>query len=159
MNTVLWLLTVILLIISFVKDKKKSIKALRMSLKKMLNMLPLFLFVMSAFAIIITFIPGEVMQKYIGSDSGIRGILLALGFGSISVMPGFAAFPLGAGLKMQGVPYYIIAGFTVSLMSVGVVTFPIEKKILGTKIGILRNIIALLIAVIVVIVMKIIFGG
>ncbi len=158
MNIFLWIITAILLVFSFFKDKKKSIKALKMALKKMLNMLPLFLFVMSGFALIITFIPAEIMQKYIGSDSGIRGVLLALGFGSISVMPGFAAFPLCAGLKMQGIPYYVIAGFSVSLMTVGVVTFPIEKKTLGTKIAILRNIISLFIAITAVFVMKIIFG-
>lgn len=159
MNIFLWIITAILLVFSFFKDKKKSMKALKMALKKMLNMLPLFLFVMSGFALIITFIPAEIMQKYIGSDSGIRGVLLALGFGSISVMPGFAAFPLCAGLKMQGIPYYVIAGFSVSLMTVGVVTFPIEKKTLGTKIAILRNIISLFIAITAVLVMKIIFGG
>jgi len=60
---------------------------------------------------------------------------------------------------MQGIPNYIIAGFSVSLMTVGVVTFPIEKKTLGTKIGILRNIVSLLIAITTVAVMKIIFGG
>ena len=158
MNIFLWIITAILLVFSFFKDKKKSMKALKMALKKMLNMLPLFLFVMSGFALIITFIPAEIMQKYIGSDSGIRGVLLALGFGSISVMPGFAAFPLCAGLKMQGIPYYVIAGFSVSLMTVGVVTFPIEKKTLGTKIAILRNIISLFIAITAVFVMKIIFG-
>ncbi len=158
MNIFLWIITAILLVFSFFKDKKKSMKALKMALKKMLNMLPLFLFVMSGFALIITFIPAEIMQKYIGSDSGIRGVLLALGFGSISVMPGFAAFPLCAGLKMQGIPYYVIAGFSVSLMTVGVVTFPIEKKTLGTKIAILRNIVSLFIAITAVFVMKIIFG-
>ncbi len=159
MNKMLWIITIVVLIVSFVKDKKKSIKALKMALKKMLNMLPLFLFVMSAFALIITYIPAEIMQKFIGSDSGIRGVLLALGFGSISVMPGFAAFPLCAGLKMQGIPYYVIAGFSVSLMTVGIVTFPIEKKTLGTKIGILRNLVSLTIAIITVITMKIVFGG
>ena len=132
--------------------------ALRKAAFKLGNFLPIFLVLMSGFALIITFIPAELIQKYIGTESGIRGIATAIGLGSISVMPGFAAFPLCAALKGQGIPYYIIAAFSLSLMNVGIVTFPLEKKFLGLKVAVIRNILAILVCIITVIVVKLVFG-
>jgi len=118
----------------------------------------LFFFVMASFSLTIAFIPPELLNSYIGKESSLRGVLIALGFGSVSVIPGFVAFPLGATLKMQGVPYYIIGAFTISLMTVGFMTFPLEKKFLGAKVAILRNVLSLIISIIATIIIKIVFG-
>ncbi|MCK5739852.1 hypothetical protein KAH55_11745, partial [bacterium] len=73
-------------------------------------------------------------------------------------MPGFTAFPLCAALRGQGIPYYIIAAFSLSLMNVGIITFPFEKKYLGLKVTIIRNILALAVCMITVIIIKLVFG-
>ena len=158
MNIALWILTVGLLIFSFIKSKEKTILAVRKAYDKFGKILPLFLLVMAGFALIVTFISSELLQKYIGVESGIKGIATALGLGSISIMPGFVALPLCAALKIKGVPYYIIAALSLSLMNVGIVTFPIEKKYLGFSVAIIRNILAFLVCVIAVFIIKIIFG-
>jgi len=158
MNYSLWILTAGLLVFSLIKSKEKTLLALKKSYQKSKSILPRFLLVMSGFALIVTYISPELMNKYIGVQSGIKGIATALGIGSISIMSGFAAFPLCAALRTEGIPYYIIAAFSVSLMSVGVVTFPIEKKFLGTKVAIVRNALAFGVTIIVVLVMKIVFG-
>jgi len=158
MNIFLWITTAGLLILSLIKNKKKTISALRIALKKFTSILSVFLLVMAGFALIVTFVPTELLQKYIGIESGIKGIALSLGLGSISVMPGFVAFPLCAALKGKGISYYIIAAFSLSLMNVGIVTFPIEKKFLGLSVALLRNLIALIVCIIAVIIVKIVFG-
>jgi len=157
-NYSLWILTAGLLIFSFSKSKETTLLALKKAYQKLQKILPRFLLIMSGFALIITFVSPELMNKYIGIESGIKGIATALGIGSISIMSGFAAFPLCAALRVEGIPYYIIAAFSVSLMSVGVVTFPLEKKFLGTKVAIVRNVLAFAVTIVVVIVMKIVFG-
>lgn len=158
MNIFLWIATAGLLILSLIKNKEKTISALRIALKKFTSILSIFLLVMAGFALIVTFVPTELLQKYIGIESGIKGIALSLGLGSISVMPGFVAFPLCAALKGKGISYYIIAAFSLSLMNVGIVTFPIEKKFLGLSVALLRNLIALIVCIIAVIIVKIVFG-
>ncbi len=158
MNYSLWILTLALLLFSYSKDKAKTRVALKKAYQKLVKILPRFLIVMSGFALIITYASPEMMNKYIGVESGILGVLTALGVGSVSVMSGFAAFPLCAALRAEGIPYYIIAAFSVSLMTVGMVTFPIEKKFLGTKVAVIRNVSAFVVTIIVVIVMKIVFG-
>jgi uncharacterized membrane protein YraQ (UPF0718 family) len=158
MNLVIWILTAVLLTFSFIKSREKTILAVKKAYKKLLKILPLFLQVMAGFALVITFVSPQIMQRFLGSESGIKGVAAALGIGSISVMPGFAAFPLCAALKAEGIPYYIIAAFSLSLMNVGVVSFPIEKKYLGTSVAVVRNVLAFIISVIAVIIVKLVFG-
>jgi len=158
MNIALWVITTGLLIFSLVKSREKTIAALKKAFNKFTAILSLFLLVMAGFALIITFLSPEFLQEYIGTESGIKGIAVSLGLGSISIMPGFAAFPLCAALKGEGIPLYIIAAFSLSLMNVGIVTFPIEKKFLGFSVALIRNLIALIICIIAVIIVKIVFG-
>lgn len=157
MNIALWGLTLILLFISFIKNKGKTKTALKKALKKFTSILPLFLLVMAGFALLITFVSPEFIQNNIGIESGIKGIALSLGLGSLSVMPGFAAFPLCAALKDVGVPYYLLGAFTLSLMNVGIVTFPIERKFLGFSVALIRNLMALLMCIVATIIMKFVF--
>ena len=73
-------------------------------------------------------------------------------------MPGFIAFPLCGMLLEKGVPYMILSGFSTTLMMVGVLTFPVERAYLGTKVAVLRNLIYLVIAVVVTIITGLCFG-
>jgi len=158
MNITLWIITAGLLIFSLVKSREKTITALKKAFNKFTNILSLFLLVMAGFALIVTFLSPEFLQEYIGTESGIKGIAISLGLGSVSIMPGFAAFPLCAALKAEGIPFYIIAAFSLSLMNVGIITFPIEKKFLGFSVALIRNLIALIICIIAIIIVKIVFG-
>ena len=87
-----------------------------------------------------------------------KGVLMASFFGSITLMPGFIAFPLSGILLQKGVTYTVISAFTTTLMMVGFVTFPIEKKYFGGKVMIIRNVLSLFIAFIVAVVTGIFFG-
>jgi len=158
MNIALWIITVGLLIFSLVKSVEKSKIALQKAFNKFINILSLFLLVMAGFALIVTFLSSEFLKEYIGVESGIKGIAISLGLGSVTVMPGFATFPLCAALKCEGIPYYIIAAFSLSLMNVGIVTFPIEKKFLGFSVALIRNMTAFIICIIAIIIIKIVFG-
>ena len=157
-NIIIWTLSIILLLFSLVKDRKKTIKAIKIAWKSFSKIATVFTLVLIGFALLITYLSPELIQKSIGVDSGIVGILLSLGLGSISVMPGFAAFPLCAALQTQGVPYYILAAFSLSLMNVGIMTFPIEQKFLGTRVAIIRNLLALFVCVLTLIIVKLVFG-
>jgi hypothetical protein len=73
-------------------------------------------------------------------------------------MPGFIAFPLCGILLETGVPYMVLSAFTTTLMMVGVLTFPVERAYLGTKVTIIRNVISFVIALTVAIITGIAFG-
>lgn len=64
--------------------------------------------------------------------------------GSITLIPGFVAFPLAAALMKSGAGYMQIAAFVSTLMMVGIVTLPLEIKTFGKRAALIRNIAAFL---------------
>lgn len=158
MNIVIWTLSGLLLFVSFIKNRDKTLKALKIAWTSFSRIALIFVLVLAGYALLITYISPELIQQTIGADSKLSGIVISLALGSLSVMPGFVAFPLCSALYTQGIPYYILAAFSVSLMNVGVVTFPMEQKYLGTKVALVRNFLGLLVSIITLIVVKLVFG-
>jgi uncharacterized membrane protein YraQ (UPF0718 family) len=135
-------LAIILLILSFVKDKKKTKMALKKAWKAFENILPEFLVVILLVGFLLAILNPETISKIIGSESGWFGVILAAIIGSITLIPGFVAFPTAAILVENGAGYMQIAAFVSTLMMVGVITIPVEIKYFGKKITILRNVLA-----------------
>ena len=156
--TILYVLTALTLIASLIADIEKTKKALKISVKKLLKILPAFVKMLILVSFILYFVPDEVIVKYLGESSGVYGLFAGLSFGSVTMMPGFIAFPLGGILLEKGVSYMNIAAFTTTLMLVGILTYPVEKEYLGRKITILRNVISFIIAVVITLIIGLIYG-
>ncbi len=109
-------------------------------------------------SIILFLFPDEVISSYLNNSSKFISVLLASFIGSITLMPGFVAFPLSGILLTKGVPYMVLSAFTTTLMMVGIITFPIEKEYFGVKVTIIRNIISFFIALAVAVMTGIFFG-
>ncbi len=156
--TILYIVTGLAFVVSLITDLKKTQKALKIAVKKILKILPAFLKMLILVSFILYFVPDKVIVRYLGESSGIYGLFAGLSFGSITMMPGFIAFPLGGILLEKGVNYMNIAAFTTTLMMVGVLTYPVEKEYLGKEITILRNIISFIIAVVITLIVGLIYG-
>lgn len=135
-------LAITLLILSFVKDKNKTKKALKKAWKAFENILPEFLVVILLVGFLLAVLNPETISKMIGSESGWFGVILAAVIGSVTLIPGFVAFPTAAILLENGAGYMQIAAFVSTLMMVGIITIPVEIKYFGRKISVLRNLFA-----------------
>jgi len=146
------------LVVSFLKDKKKTKAALMKAWKAFENILPqtLVIFLILGFALAI-FSP-ETIRKLIGEESGYLGALVAAVLGSVTLIPGFIAFPLAAALLKSGAGYMQIAAFVSTLMMVGIITIPIERKTFGMKAALTRNIAAFVFSLIVAVTMGMVLG-
>lgn len=141
-NYLLYGITVILLILSLIKDKQKTKKALIKAWKSFENILPEFLAVILIIGVLLAILNTEVISKIIGKDSGWLGVLLAAVAGAVTLIPGFVAFPTAAMLLQGGAGYIQIGAFVSTLMMVGIITMPVEIKYFGKKTTILRNVLA-----------------
>jgi uncharacterized membrane protein YraQ (UPF0718 family) len=150
--------TAALTAILFIINKEKTIKGLKIGLKKIRKNSPVFLNMIILVALSLYFVSDELILRFLGDGSGAMGVAIAGGLGSIAFMPGFVAFPLAGILLEKGVSYTVIAAFTTTLMMVGIVTYPVEKDFFGLKITVIRNIISLIMAVIVSIVIGLFYG-
>ena len=135
-------LAIVLLLLSFIKDKKKTKMALKKAWKAFENILPEFLVVILLVGFLLAILNPETISKIIGAESGWFGVILAGIIGSITLIPGFVAFPTAGILLENGAGYMQIAAFISTLMMVGIVTIPVEIKYFGKKISILRNVLA-----------------
>lgn len=131
--------TIILLTLSYYKDKKKTKMALKKAWKAFENILPEFLTVIMFVGVLLAILNPQLISKIIGNNSGWFGVVIAALVGSITLIPGFVAFPTAAMLLQNGAGYMQIGAFLSTLMMVGVVTMPVEIKYFGKKLTILRN--------------------
>jgi uncharacterized membrane protein YraQ (UPF0718 family) len=146
---ILYILTTILLLFSFVKDRKKTKMALKKAWKSFENILPQFLSILIIIGIMLAILNPDTISKIIGQESGWLGMLVTGILGSITLIPGFIAFPLAAALLNGGAGIMQIAVFISTLMMVGIVTLPIEIKYFGKKATFIRNGLAFLFSFIV----------
>lgn len=155
---VLYVLAAGLLLLSFFKDKKKTKMALLKAWKSFENILPQFLSILIIIGIMLAVLSPDTISKLIGQQSGWIGMIIAAVIGSITLIPGFVAFPLAAALLNSGAGFMQIAVFISALMMVGIVTLPLEIKYFGKKAAILRNSLAFVFSFVVAIVIGVVLG-
>jgi uncharacterized membrane protein YraQ (UPF0718 family) len=154
----LYAITGLALVVSLIVSREKTLGALKISWRRFTDILPTFLIMLALVSTVLFFIPDTVISEYLGVENEFTGVMLAAILGSVTLMPGFVAYPLAGILLKQGVGYMVLSAFTTTLMMVGVLTYPIERHYFGAKVTIIRNIISLLIALIIAIVTGILFG-
>ncbi len=154
----LYIVTGLALLISFFSSREKTIKAVKIAFSKLARILPAFLSILIGVSIILFFIPEKAIAISLDNNNKIISVLLASLIGSVTLMPGPVAYPLCSILLRKGVSYMVVAAFSTTLMMVGILTYPVEKKYFGAKIAIIRNIASFLIALVVALVIGIIFG-
>jgi uncharacterized membrane protein YraQ (UPF0718 family) len=154
----LYIITGLAVLISLISSREKTLKAVKIAARRFVNILPAFLIMLVLISIVLFLVPDKVIADYLGADNKFIGVLLASFFGSITLMPGFIAFPLCGILLKKAVPYMVLSAFTTTLMMVGVLTYPVEKQYFGIKVTILRNVISLFIALAVAVMTGIFFG-
>jgi uncharacterized membrane protein YraQ (UPF0718 family) len=135
----LYILTFVFLLLSFLKDKSKTKMALKKAWKSFENILPQFLSILIIIGIMLAILSTDTISKLVGQESGWVGMIIAGIIGSITLIPGFVAFPLAAALLKSGAGFMQIAVFISTLMMVGIVTMPVEIKYFGKKATFIRN--------------------
>jgi uncharacterized membrane protein YraQ (UPF0718 family) len=127
------------LAVSFVKDRAKTKQALMRAWKPFHNLLPDFAGILALVGLVLTVISPEIISRIVGGESGLLGMGVAALVGAITLIPGFIAFPLAYSLLERGAGIMQVAVFVSTLMMVGFITLPLERKHFGPRITYLRN--------------------
>jgi uncharacterized membrane protein len=145
-------LSIVLLAVSYFKDKKKTKMAIKKGWKSFLNILPQMLGIVTMVGFIFAFFNAETISRLVGNESGWLGVVISAIVGAITLIPGFVAFPTAALVLQNGGGYMQIGAFISTLMMVGVMTAPLEIKYFGKKMTIIRNTLAFLFSFVVALV-------
>jgi uncharacterized membrane protein YraQ (UPF0718 family) len=144
------------LAISYYRDKAKTKMAIKKAWKAFENILPQLLSILIIIGLALAILTPETISTLIGTKSGMWGLFAAALIGSITLIPGFVAFPLAAALLNNGAGYMQIAAFVSTLMMVGIITLPLEIKTMGKPAAIIRNVAAFVFSLIAAIVIGVV---
>lgn len=132
----LWVL-IGLFILTLVNQKIgfKAISVTAYSFKEMIMVIPpIFLLL----GLLDVWVPKETMIKYMGEDSGLKGILLSIFIGSAAAGPLYGAFPVAAVFMKKGVSFKNILIFIGAWSTTKIPMFLFEITSLGAKFAITR---------------------
>lgn len=135
----LYIITLVLLVVSLIRNRSQTRTALKRAYQSFMNIMPLMLAVFMIIGMIMAWLSPEIIAASIGQESGIVGMLLAAAAGSIVMLPGFVAFPLADSLLQTGAGLTQVAAFLSTLMIVGLATLPLEITYFGRRASIVRN--------------------
>ncbi len=127
-------------------------------MSKLVRIIPAFLTMLILVSVVLFFTPDWLILHYLGGPNKAVGLVVAAAVDSITLMPGFIAFPLAGILFNKGVAYMVLSAFTTTLMMVGVLTYPVERAHFGVKVTLLRNGGSFLIALVVAVITGFFFG-
>ena len=115
-----------------------GIKALNIagnSFKQMLFVIPPIFILLGLLDV---WVPRELMIKYMGEGSGIKGVILSILIGSAAAGPLYGAFPVAAVFMKKGVKFSNILVFIGAWSTTKIPMFLFEVAALGTKFAITR---------------------
>ncbi len=121
------------LLFSWIRDRSRTKETLRRAWKAFENILPQLFGVVVLVGIMLVVLSPATIGRFLGRESGLRGVMFAAVVGAITLIPGFVAFPLAAMLLRHGAGYMQMGAFISTLMMVGVITAPIEVKYFGRR--------------------------
>jgi uncharacterized membrane protein YraQ (UPF0718 family) len=146
-------LVAVVLIISFIKDEKKTWKSLSVALKSFIRILPMVLVIIIFIGLLLGFVPPDKISRIIGEQSGFGGVVITALLGAVLHIPSLISFPLASSLLKVGASVTATSAFITTLTMIGTVTLPLEIKELGRKFTLLRNGVSFMIAIIIAFIM------
>jgi len=125
----------------------RFIESFRNAIKSLASSLP----IMTATILLISLLPvfiSKDMYLQIFTHNLYLDSFIGATFGSISAGNPITSYILGGELLHNGIPLIVVTSFLVAWVTVGLLQFPAEAKILGNKFAIYRNLSAFVLAII-----------
>ena len=131
-------LAVALTVIAYQKGGGEHILGLKSAGNLLLQIAPLLIFAFIVAGMIQFLVPTEMISKWIGSESGFRGIMIGTVVGGF--MPGgpYVSLPMAAGLLRVGAGMGTMVALLTSWSLWAITRLPMEVGIMGWKFTLIR---------------------
>lgn len=131
-------IAIILLLLGYFRGQAEHITGIKSALKMILEIFPLLVFAFIVAGMVKTLFPHELLSKWIGEHSGIRGILIGTIAGGFSPGGPYVNLPLAAALLRSGASIGTMVAFLTAWSLWAVSRLPIEIGILGWRFALVR---------------------
>jgi len=130
------LLAITLIFLSY--QKGVHIQGLKASWSMLVQILPLLVFAFVVAGVIPLLIPREIIAKWVGMESGFRGILIGSVIGGFAPGGPFVSLPIAAGLLRMGASVGTMVAFITGWSLLAFTRMPLEIGIMGWKFTLIR---------------------
>ena len=137
-TVVMAVIALILILVGYFKGQGEHIEGLKSALNMTFLILPLLIFAFIMAGMIQTLIPSEIISKWVGQESGMRGIFLGTIAGAIAPGGPYVSLPIAAGFIQAGASIGTIVAFLTGWSLWAITRIPMEIGILGWKITLIR---------------------
>ena len=131
-------LAVILVVIGYNQGHGEYVAGLKSAFNMLVEIMPLLIFALIVAGMTQVLLPNEVLSKWVGAESGFRGLLIGTIAGGLSPGGPFVSLPIAAGLLKSGASVGTMVAFLTGWSLWAVSRLPMEVGILGWKFTLVR---------------------
>lgn len=131
-------LAVVLFTVATIKGNGQNIQGLKIGVQLTIQVLPLLIFAFIVAGLIQILLPSDLISKWVGIESGMRGILLGTIAGGLTPGGPYVSLPIVAGLLQSGASNGTMVAYITSWSLWAVARLPMEIGILGIRFTMIR---------------------
>lgn len=135
---VLGVIAVVLLVIGYQRGGGEYVIGLKSAWNMLLQVIPLLVFAFVIAGMIQILVPTELISKWIGAESGLRGILVGTVIGGFAPGGPFVSLPIAAGLMRAGASIGTMVAFLTGWSLLAFSRLPMEIGLMGWKFSAIR---------------------
>ena len=135
---IMGVIALVLLFIGYQRGGGEHILGLKLTGNLLIEILPLMICSFIVAGMIQVLIPPEIISKWVGAESGFRGILIGTGIGSLTPSGPFVSMPIAAGFLRAGASIGTVVAFMTAWSLLGIARMPIELGIMGWQFTLIR---------------------
>lgn len=131
-------LAAVLLYVGYSRGKGEHLAGLKAAFSILLQILPMLILAFIVAGMVQVLLPKELIGKWIGADSGMRGILLGTLAGGMTPGGPYVSLPLVAGFFSAGAGIGTMVAYITAWSTYAVARLPLEVGILGWRFTLIR---------------------
>ena len=135
---IMGVIAIALLIYAYSKGGGEHILGLKAGGNILLQVLPMLIFVFIIAGVIQYILPVEMVAKWVGADSGLRGIIIGTAAGGITPGGPMVSMPIAAGLLQSGAGIGTMVAFMTGWSLWAFSRIPLEIGLMGWKFTAIR---------------------
>ena len=137
-TVIMAVLAIIFLLIGYSRGEGQHIQGLKSAWDMTIRVLPLLVFAFILAGMVQVLLPHELLSKWIGEESGIRGIFIGTLAGGFTPGGPYVSLPLVAGLLHAGAGVGTMVAFLTGWSLLAISRLPLEIGILGWRFALVR---------------------
>lgn len=137
-TVIMGVLAITLLIIGYLRGGGEHIEGLKTGGSILLQIAPLLVFAFILAGMVQVLIPSEAISRLVGTESGLRGILIGTAIGGFTPGGPFISLPIAAALLHAGASIGTMVAFMTGWSVLAVSRLPLEIGLLGWKFTAIR---------------------